>query len=572
MRAALLVVVGLALPAAAQADLTASMVVGPATGAPGAQVNIAATLRNAGTTPVGGELRYTYFISSDRAVTISDLPIETKLTSMDLQAMQSLAVNDPVTLPMGLTAGQHWIGVCVNFDSNGSRFVVTEPTYSNNCAQDPNPVIITAGPVTILTPSMLPPTTQYAPFGLRLEAQGGNGSYQWSLEPGSTLPPGLRMTAMGDISGSPTIAGPFSFTVKVTSGTSTATATLSGTVAPGSMALAVVDQDLPSAEFGRFYEARLVAAGGKPPYVWSRAPDTVLPPGLGISFDGALTGRPTRAGSFTFGVQVTDGNMAVATRPLSLRVTTPTGLHVAIPQLETAFLQRDYAQPLTAVGGKAPYTWTVTSFQSLPQDATEVPGAVLETFPEGFGLAIDGASLRGVPRRAGMYAVTLRVTDSNSGEDTTKLLLKVSYADPIAIVTLVLPDAFVASDYVAKLSHNRQVETGNAVYSMPCVQVPSATGEFTCQEMGPKQRLPAGLELREDGTIIGQPHFADEGAYSFLVAVTDPEGRRDVRSLSIRLRPAPIEASGCSGAGFAAPSLLLSLFVLAGIRRKRATP
>lgn len=570
MKRALLVAVVLALPAAAAApDLSASQVVGPATGTPGAQVNISASLRNVGDAAVGAELDYTWFISSDRAVTISDTVIATRRTSVDLMPGQSTPLLEAVNLPAGLLAGPHWVGVCANY--NGQAFVVSETSFANNCAQDPNPVIITAGQVAITTPPMLPMATQYGPYGLKLEAEGGNGTYEWSLETGSSLPAGLQLNRLGDLLGSPTVAGTFSFTVKVTSVT-TATAQLTVQVGPGGMALAVVPQDLPSAEFGRLYDRPLLAAGGLPPYRWAPAPGAVLPPGLGIAADGRITGRPSLAGAFTFGVQVTDAADATATRTVGLRVTTPLGLHVAITGLATAYLQRDYVQKLTAVGGKAPYTWTVLAFQSLPEDATQVPGGIVSGLPEGFGLVVDNGELRGAPKQAGLYALTLRVADANSGEDYTKLLLKVSYTEPIAITTPALPDAFVGADYVVKLSHNRQVGGAASIFSLPCVQVPSLVDGFKCQEPAAKNKLPPGLTLREDGTIIGNPTEADPGVYAFLVAVADAEGRRDVRSLSIALRPRVIEQSGCSAAGLSFPFLFLSLFVLAGIRRKRAAP
>lgn len=571
MKRALLVAAVLVLPVAAHAapDLAASQVVGPATGTPGAQVNVAATLRNLGDTAVGGELDYTWFISSDRAVTISDTVIVTRRVATNLTPGQQTMLLEMVNLPSGLLAGPHWVGVCANF--NGQGFVVAESSLANNCAQDPNPVIINAGPVSITTAAMLPMATQYAPYGLKLEAEGGNGQYEWTLEAGSSLPAGLQLDRLGDLRGSPTVAGTFSFTVKVTSVT-TATAQLTVQIGPGGMALAVVDQDLPSAEFGRLYDQQLVAAGGKPPYTWVRAPDAVMPPGLGISTDGRVIGRPSLAGAFTFAVQVKDAADAVATRTISLRVTTPLGLHVAITQLATAYLQRDYVQKLTAVGGKAPYTWTVLAFQALPEDATQVPGGVLTALPEGFGLVIENGELRGAPKQAGLYALTLRVADSNSAEDYTKLLLKVSYTEPIAITTPSLPDAFVGADYQVKLSHNRQVGGAASRFSLPCVQVPSLVDGFKCQEPTATAKLPAGLQLREDGTIIGNPTEADPGVYAFLVAVADAEGRRDVRGLSITLRPRAIEQSGCSASGLTFPFLLLSLFVLAGIRRKRAAP
>jgi hypothetical protein len=102
--------------------------------------------------------------------------------------------------------------------------------------------------------------------------------------------------------------------------------------------------------------------------------------------------------------------------------------------------------------------------------------------------------------------------------------------------------------------------------------VASASG-FACLPVTSKEKLPPGLTLAEDGTLSGTVGQGDTGTYSFLVAVHDGQGRRDLRSLAITLRPPVVQGQGgCSLVGLGAPSLLLSLLALAGIRRKKAAP
>src|SRR5439155_5587783 len=128
---------------------------------------------------------------------------------------------------------------------------------------------------------------------------------------------------------------------------------------------------------------------------------------------------------------------------------------------------------LQAVGGKPPYTWTLLKFQQLPQNVTEAPGMAGTEFPMDFGIHIEDGNLdylRGEPKKAGQFAVTFRVTDANSAEDFTTLLLTVSYNEPIAITTTALPDAFVMHEYAARLSHNRGKEATGIEFSIPCLQ------------------------------------------------------------------------------------------------------
>ena len=49
---------------------------------------------------------------------------------------------------------------------------------------------------------------------------------------------------------------------------------------------------------GAGYSASFSAAGGKSPYAWSLVPSNKVPPGLGLSPGGALTGTPTTSGQF----------------------------------------------------------------------------------------------------------------------------------------------------------------------------------------------------------------------------------------------------------------------------------
>jgi hypothetical protein len=69
-------------------------------------------------------------------------------------------------------------------------------------------------PVTITTTS-LPAMTVGVPFSATLVATGGISPYTWSVSSG-TLPAGLSLSSAGVISGTPTVEGPYSFSVQVT--------------------------------------------------------------------------------------------------------------------------------------------------------------------------------------------------------------------------------------------------------------------------------------------------------------------------------------------------------------------
>jgi hypothetical protein len=71
-------------------------------------------------------------------------------------------------------------------------------------------------------------------------------------------------------------------------------------------ATGVTTGTLPTAKVGIPYRAHLSASGGGAPYTWSNDQSTVLPPGLKLNTDGAVTGTPSAAGTSTIHPAVTD--------------------------------------------------------------------------------------------------------------------------------------------------------------------------------------------------------------------------------------------------------------------------
>ena len=94
-------------------------------------------------------------------------------------------------------------------------FVPVKAKASANTAQQTFTLTISA-PLTITTPAALPGGTAGQAYSITLQATGGVAPYIWSMATGSTLPVGMTLTAAGVLSGTPTTAGSYTFTIVVT--------------------------------------------------------------------------------------------------------------------------------------------------------------------------------------------------------------------------------------------------------------------------------------------------------------------------------------------------------------------
>ena len=122
----------------------------------------------------------------------------------------------------------------------------------------------------------------------------------WSLHSGE-LPSGLSLSSTGQINGTPTADGTFTFTVKAANSTGSATKQLSLTVAAPTPSITTTS--LSGATAGTAYSATLTASGSTP-ITWSLASGK-LPPGMSLSSDGKITGTvPSVRGTYNAEVSV----------------------------------------------------------------------------------------------------------------------------------------------------------------------------------------------------------------------------------------------------------------------------
>ena len=137
----------------------------------------------------------------------------------------------------------------------------------------------------ITTNSPLSPGTQGNFESRTFTATGGTPPYTWSISAGNP-PPGMTTInpTTGVLSGTPTQAGIFNFTVQVqdSSTASRQTATKNFSITMNS-ALTIVTSSLPAGTRTGAYSAPVQVTGGTPPYSWSIAAAAGgLPPARGL--------------------------------------------------------------------------------------------------------------------------------------------------------------------------------------------------------------------------------------------------------------------------------------------------
>jgi hypothetical protein len=142
------------------------------------------------------------------------------------------------------------------------------------------------------------------------------GPYAWSIIAGIS-PPGLSLSTSGVWTGKPAKTGTYSFTAQVTDHKGT-TATESLTISVIALP-AITTYSLPKGTVSAAYRVSVKVTGGTAPYRWTRISGE-KPSGLGFSINGIWSGTPTRAGTYSFTVQVADHAGRKATRKFGITI------------------------------------------------------------------------------------------------------------------------------------------------------------------------------------------------------------------------------------------------------------
>lgn len=217
----------------------------------------------------------------------------------------------------------------------------------------------------------LPAGTVSSPYSATLSPIGGTGPYAWSIISGS-LPSGLTLSG-ASIAGTPTTAGTFPITVKVTDSlgnSATQVLTLVITCQP----LAISTQSLPSCTAGNTYSFQMQASpAGFPPDAWTAPGLSSI--GLSISSSGLITGTCSGSGTLNATITVQDSCPAGAqtqsgTFPITVNPAVPS-LTIQTTSLPNATEGAAFSTPLAVSGGVPPYEWSVPG-GTIPAGAIDI--------------------------------------------------------------------------------------------------------------------------------------------------------------------------------------------------------
>jgi len=350
---------------------------------------------------------------------------------------------------------------------------------------------IVAGSMAI-TPATLPAPIYSSSYSQQLTVSGGVAPYTFSINGGS-LPTGIALSSTGTLTGSPSKAGTYTFSVTAVDSSSNLTSvSQTYTLTIATPFIDITPITLPAATVGTGYSTSISASGGVAPFEYGIAFGS-LPAGMSLTSTGTLSGTPTTAGTFTFGVRASDTNRFTGVRPYSFVVGQQAPVAANINQTLAA---NSGASTISASLSGGPTT-------SLAVVTPPAHGTVNITGATGF-------TYTPTPGYAGVDSFTYTAT--GPGGTSAPATVNLAITPPTVVIgTTTLANATQNVPYTASIS----ASGGTAPYSYTIVS----------------GALPSGMTLAPTGSLAGTP--TAPGTSSFTVRVTDSQNFQASQALSL---------------------------------------
>jgi hypothetical protein len=336
------------------------------------------------------------------AITVNDAPPVIAATVLDngeynIAYSQQLNAASATDITWSIASGKLPTGLSLNASGlisgkptelGTSDFTVKAANFGNSAEQAFSITIDNVAPV--ISTLTLGSGEVDAPYSRQLASSAGTG-ITWSII--GSLPTGLSLSA-ATISGTPTTAGDFTFTVKAANSNPAGISDekeFTITVVPAQLPT-ITTTALPDGTVGISYSIGLKSQSQSA--AWSLTTGT-LPTGLSLSAAGTISGTPTAAGDFTFTVKAANST-GEDTKQLSIKVVLPAPPTITTTALPNGKVNVSYSNRLTATGtGHPAITWKLQEGDELPD-----------------GLTLNEASgiISGTPTKAGTFEFTVIAT------------------------------------------------------------------------------------------------------------------------------------------------------------------
>jgi hypothetical protein len=421
--------------------------------------------------------------------------------------------------------------------------------------------IVTIDPYVITNSGILPAGSVGTAYNQTLAAPGCGAGCNFTVIQGA-LPSGLTLNNAGLLSGTPASAFAGTFTVQVAGSNGVVLKFFSLLIANTTQPLTITNgSSLGTATVGSLVANGIFATGGTPPYNWSIAagalPTGVTLQGPGLStgclvFEqstascatpivlgaGAtigtsqapgvfyLAGRLRNVGQSNFTLQVTDSLGAATSKVFTWTVSPLNEQYVSLPLsigspatvVMPLVYETSYAQPLLALGGTGPYTWT--NLAPLPT-----------------GLTLDPVSgvVSGTPLSIGSFAVPIQVADTANAQFVSNVVFNIQGPTQTSV------NFGLGSTSGALLILNGVVLGGTGTYTF---NPTGGTGPYTITALTP---LPPGCALETGNAVLSgagpyvlvcSPQVS--GTFTFTLEIRDSSTPPNVGARTFQLTALPI--------------------------------
>ena len=331
-------------------------------------------------------------------------------------------------------------------------------------------IVIAACTTVTLSPSSPLPSgevgTLYPP--LQFTASGCTGPYTFSATAQNpfaqnSYPSGLSVTNAGVLSGTPTVAGTFNMVVIATDSNQNQTPT-PYTITINPPPSFSTTSPLPNGIVNVAYSQQITAVGGTPPYTFSM---NAQPPGI-VNIDpnaGVLYGTPSKTGTYSFDIGVTDSLGVQTVTPFQVTfVTVASQIQVSPLALTFNASLNGNSPPPQAItlapanGAPPPVTFTVLA--DAGQSGSAAPSWIAVTPTSGTTPAGLIASVTPGSMAVGTYTARIRILDPRGVPTSVPVTLNVNSATEQLSIAPAMLNFAVLSSAPGNFSQNLLVSSG----------------------------------------------------------------------------------------------------------------